>query len=73
MVQAMATAAEIQARLRGVAGLIQEVMADWKVPGAAVDIVVGGQVLYQHAFGLRNVERSLPVRRRTLFAIGSCT
>ena len=43
------------------------------VPGAALIIVKDDKILYQKGFGLRNVERKLPVTPDTLFAIGSCS
>jgi CubicO group peptidase (beta-lactamase class C family) len=43
------------------------------VPGAALAIVKGDKVIFQKGFGLRDVERQLPVTADTLFAIGSST
>lgn len=43
------------------------------VPGAAVVIVSDDRVILRRGFGLRDVERGLPVTARTRFNIGSCT
>jgi len=48
-------------------------MAEWKVPGFAISIVKGGQVMYARGFGLRDVGQGLKVTPQTLFAIGSCS
>lgn len=47
--------------------------AELRIPGAAVAIVTPDRVLMSRGFGLRDVERALPVTSSTLFAIGSCT
>jgi CubicO group peptidase (beta-lactamase class C family) len=41
-------------------GLAADVMADWKVPGAALAVVQGGQVVLTRAYGQRDVEANLP-------------
>ena len=43
------------------------------IPGAALVIVKDDKVIYTKTFGLRDVERKLPVTPNTLFAIGSST
>lgn len=52
---------------------IEKAMADWKVPGTALAVVKGGKVVYAKGYGLRDVDRKLPVTTKTLFAIGSST
>ena len=44
-----------------------------RVPGAAVAVVSGGQVVLAEGFGVRNVDDRRPVTPSTLFAIASCT
>ncbi len=53
--------------------LIEKAMAAWQVPGLAVAAVRDGRTIAVRGFGRRNVERDLPVTRRTLFATGSIT
>jgi CubicO group peptidase (beta-lactamase class C family) len=48
-------------------------LAAWKVPGASVAVVRGGEVVLTKGYGLRDVEDGLPVTAGTLFAIGSAT
>ena len=48
-------------------------MAAWQVPGLAVAAVQDGRTIAIRGFGRRDVNRGLPVTRRTLFATGSIT
>jgi len=48
-------------------------MKRWEVPGIGVGIVKDGKVIFAEGFGLRNVEKNLPVTTDTLFAIGSAS
>ncbi len=43
------------------------------VPGAAIGVVVDGEIVYAKSFGARNIAESLPVTSKTLFPIGSAT
>jgi CubicO group peptidase (beta-lactamase class C family) len=53
--------------------LIAEAMEEWKVPGLATAVVQNGEVAFVKAYGLRDVEASLPVTTDTHFAICSIT
>ena len=57
--------------LEGLDGYVEEVMREWHVPGLALGVVRDGKVLLARGYGLRDVEKKLPVTPRTLFAIGS--
>ena len=46
---------------------------DFKAPGVAVAVVAEGKVIHSKGYGLRNVDKNLPVTPKTLFAIGSIT
>jgi CubicO group peptidase (beta-lactamase class C family) len=48
-----------------------EAMKKFEVPGMAIAIVKNKEVIYAKGFGLRDVEKQLPVTADTLFAIGS--
>lgn len=50
---------------------VEKMIADWKVPGLALAVVKGGEVVYAQGFGYRDVESKSPVTADTLFAIGS--
>jgi len=53
--------------------LVGDLLRDWKVPGLALSIVQNGAVVHQKAYGLRDVEKKLPVTAKTSFAYGSIT
>ncbi len=59
--------------LDGFEPLIEKALNDFQVPGAAVGVVVDGHVIFAKGFGLRDIEKNLPMTKETLFAIGSCT
>lgn len=61
------------ALLDDVRAFIEHTLTVWGVPGAAVAVVQDGQVMMAEGFGLRDVERALPVTPTTLFGIGSST
>ena len=53
--------------------LTVDAMTDWKVPGAAVAVVRGGELIFAKAYGHRNFEEKLPATTATQFLIGSIT
>jgi CubicO group peptidase (beta-lactamase class C family) len=53
--------------------LAVDAMADWKVPGAAIAVVLDGKVALAKAYGQRDVEANLPTTAATQFVIGSIT
>lgn len=53
--------------------LANETLSKFNVPGAAIGIVVGDQVVLARGYGKRNVELGLPVTESTQFPIASCT
>ncbi|MBN8598693.1 MAG: serine hydrolase [Planctomycetes bacterium] len=59
--------------LAGLDALFTKAIADWKVPGMAVAIIKGDEVVYAKGFGFRDAEKKLPVTENTLFPIGSAT
>ena len=61
------------APLDGFDAFVAEVMKEWKVPGLAIGIVQDGKMIHAKGYGLRDVEKNLPVTSKTLFAIGSIT
>lgn len=50
---------------------ITEYLKDNKIPGAVVAVTAKGQLAHVKAYGLANVELSVPVTRETVFEIGS--
>ena len=61
------------AGLEGLDRFVEQVMAEWQVPGLALAAVKHGEVVALRTYGLRDPERGLPVTTGTLFAIGSVT
>lgn len=59
--------------LAGLQQDIEQALAVWEVPGAAVVVVAHDHVLYTHGFGYRNLEREQPVTSRTLFRVSAAT
>lgn len=45
----------------------------WMVPGIAVAVVRGDDIIFTHTYGHRDIDKKLPVTPGTLFAIGSST
>ena len=52
---------------------VEEKRKELAIPGVALAIVKDDKVIFQKGFGLRDVERNLPVTAETIFAIGSST
>ena len=52
---------------------IEEQRELWDVPGVAVGVIRGGEVLLAEGFGTRELGTSAPVSARTIFPIGSTT
>ncbi len=51
----------------------EKVLKDWNVAGAGVAVVDDGRVILSEGYGLRDLDKKLPVTADTLFAIGSST
>jgi len=50
-----------------------KILEEWQIPGLAVAVVRGGQVIFCQGYGYRDVEAKLKVTPHTRFAIGSTT
>jgi len=66
-------AAEARTALAGFDKVVEKAIADMNVPGLAIAVVAGGEVVYAEGFGYRDVDEKLPMTPDTLFAIGSTT
>jgi CubicO group peptidase (beta-lactamase class C family) len=62
---------ELSERLAAIEKAVEAKRAQYGVPGLSLAIVKDGKVIYMNGFGLRDVEKKLPVTPDTLFAIGS--
>jgi CubicO group peptidase (beta-lactamase class C family) len=58
---------------KAVDAIVQDGLKSWQVPGAALAIVRGDEVVYLKPFGVREVGTDRAVTPDTLFAIASCT
>ncbi|MBI9069405.1 MAG: serine hydrolase [Salinivirgaceae bacterium] len=52
---------------------IEQSLKDWNVPATAVGIVKDGKIIYQKAFGVKDIQSNETVDENTLFMIGSNT
>src|SRR5262245_32023161 len=66
-----ARAGEVDAR--ALDALVERTIKLWKVPGTAVVVVRGDEVVYLKGFGVREAGKKAPVTPDTLFPLGSCT
>ncbi|HET9478407.1 MAG TPA: serine hydrolase [Pyrinomonadaceae bacterium] len=57
--------------LNGFDDYVHKAMKEWEVPGLAVAIVKGDQVVLAKGYGVRKIGEPAAVDERTLFAIGS--
>ncbi len=64
-------AAKARKALEGFDEVVAKGLAELKVPGAAMAVVKGREVVLAKGFGLRDVESNLPMTADTLMAIGS--
>lgn len=59
--------------LAGLEQDVEQALAVWEVPGAAVVVVAHDHVLFSRGFGYRNLHREQPVTVRTLFRVSAVT
>src|ERR1700730_17463793 len=73
MSESLASAPTASAQMQDLEDQIQKVMEEWKVPGLALLIMKGDEVVLSRGFGKRNVAQDVDVTSQTLFPIGSCS
>jgi CubicO group peptidase (beta-lactamase class C family) len=61
----------IQKKLQKIDTYVQQLMKDWRVAGSSVAIIYKNKVIFTKAYGLRDVDKKLPVTTKTLFGIAS--
>ncbi len=64
---------DLQARLARLGPRLERAMEEYRVPGMAIAVVRGDEVIYRAGFGVADRETNAPVEPETLFAIGSAT
>ena len=52
---------------------VQDGLALWDSPSAAIGVIKDGKVVLCEGYGVRDVEQKLPATRETLYQIGSCS
>lgn len=57
--------------LGGLDAYIKKGMSDWELPGLAVAVVKGDEIILMKGYGTREIGKELPVNENTIFAIGS--
>ena len=57
--------------LNGFDDYVNKAMKEWEVPGLAIAIIKGDQIVLAKGYGVRKIGEPSPVDERTLFAIGS--
>ncbi|MDX1644557.1 MAG: serine hydrolase domain-containing protein, partial [Thermoanaerobaculia bacterium] len=65
--------ARARGALEGFGAAIEQALADFNAPGAALAVVAGGETVWAEGFGHRDLEAEKPMTPDTLFAIGSTT
>ncbi len=63
--------AKVRRALEGFDEIVAKGLAQLKVPGAAIAVVKGQEIVLAKGYGLRDLESKLPVTADTLMAIGS--
>ena len=60
-----------EAIIANIESTIEQVRADWKIPGMGVSIYKDGQVILSKGYGVKDLGTGAPVDAHTLFQIGS--
>lgn len=58
-------------RLKALDAYVTAAMKTWDVPGLSLAIIRNGEIILNKGYGLRDIEKQLPVSPKTAFAIGS--
>jgi CubicO group peptidase (beta-lactamase class C family) len=59
--------------LEGFDDTARQALEDFNIPGAALAVVAGGELVHSEGYGFRDLEAQRPMTADTLFAIGSTT
>jgi CubicO group peptidase (beta-lactamase class C family) len=69
----LSSSAQQKANNKKLDAMIVQGMKDWKVPGLAAIVVKDGEVVFNHTYGVKNLETKEPVDGNTLFNMASTT
>ena len=67
--RAQAQKLDVKQKLSGFDKTVEQMLKQWNVPGCGVAIVVKDKVVFAKGYGLRDVEKKLPVTPTTLFPL----
>ena len=73
MAQSGPAAINASPQLKGLDAYIEKSRKEWEVPGVAVVVVKGDQIVYAKGFGVREIGKPDAVDPDTIFAIGSAS
>ncbi|MGD9720693.1 MAG: serine hydrolase domain-containing protein [Pirellulales bacterium] len=69
---ARAGAAELPSELTAqIDATVSKVMEDERVPGVSVAIAIDGQLVYEHGYGLADLENNVPATPQTIYRLAS--
>ena len=69
----LTTDPELRDRLEKIAQIMEEQRLKDHIPGMALAVVKGDEIVFARGFGLADTEKKIPVHPGTVFAIGSST
>ena len=58
-------------QLKSLDAYYEQALKDWNIPGMAIAIVSGDEIVFAKGYGYADIEKELPVTKNTLFAIAS--
>lgn len=62
---------QTEEQLKALDAYYAKAMLEWNIPGMAIAIVSGDEVVFSKGYGYADIEKELPVTNNTLFAIAS--
>jgi CubicO group peptidase (beta-lactamase class C family) len=67
------TMAQTKVQNKKLDAMIVEGMKDWQIPGLVTVVVKDGEVVFQKAYGIKDIDKKDPVDENTLFSMASTT
>jgi CubicO group peptidase (beta-lactamase class C family) len=65
--------ATVLAQTDNVDSFLQQKMKELRIPGMQIAVVQNGKIIFSKSYGYANLQDSVPVNKRSVFAINSCT
>ncbi|KIO78676.1 beta-lactamase [Pedobacter lusitanus] len=62
-----------QDKTSGIQTIISREMQERRIPGLQLAVVQHGKIVFSKSYGIANIQDSIPVTGKTVFAINSCT